>query len=263
MERIRQALERAREERAAASPKPAAHAAGIEVRYSRTRQVEVAWKALRERRVISGDDAEAIANVYKILRTRVLQRMVANGWNTIGITSVSEAEGKTLTAINLAISLSRERNHTVLLADLDLRRPTVHKYFGYDPPAGLGDFLMGEAELQDVLFNPGIERLVVLPGRKPLHNSSEMLSSPRMVQLIDELKSRYPNRLDLFDLPPALVTDDVLAFSPCVDALLLVIEEGKTTREALERLREILEGVHILGSVLNKSDEPSSQYYYY
>ena len=104
-----------------------------------------------------------------------------------------------------------------------------------------------------MLFNPSIERLVVLPGRETMLNSSEALSAPTMVHLVEELKNRYPSRLVIFDLPPILSSDDALAFSPYIDAVLLVIEEGKTSSDELAQSLEILQPVNIIGTVLNKS----------
>ena len=115
--------------------------------------------------------------------------------------------------------------------------------------------------LSEILFNPSIERLVVLPGNVPLLNSSEMLSSPKMVQLMDELKTQYPSRLVIFDLPPLLSTDDALAVSPYVDAILVVVEEGATQMEDLARAQEMLQGVNVIGTVLNKGLMTGEGYY--
>ncbi|UHD16225.1 CpsD/CapB family tyrosine-protein kinase [Thiocapsa bogorovii] len=193
------------------------------------------------------------AEAYKILRTQVLQRLRLNGWRTLGITATTQGNGKTLTSLNLAISLAMEVNQTVLLADLDLRRPSLATYLAEERLNGLSDYLIGRYDISEILINPGIDRLVILPGNEPLINSSEQLSSPRMVQLVEELKTRYPDRIVLFDLPPLLVGDDVMAFAPNCDALMLVVEENKTTSEELHRAFELLEGQNIIGTVLNKS----------
>ncbi len=267
MERIKQALERARRERKQEPPRPtgaderlpvAGHDSRIS--YSKTRTFQVSPSVLRKYRVITGREADSATTAYKMLRTQVLQRMKEKGWNALAITSPGNGEGKTLTAVNLAISLAREVNHTVLLVDLDLRRPSVHQFFGYKPEQGLSDHLLADAPLHEILFNPGMERLVVLPGREPMFNSSEVLSSPKMVQLVEELKNRYPSRLVLFDLPPLLSADDVLAFAPYVDAALVVIEDGETSKTQLAQAMGYLKATNILGTVLNKSDETVGTY---
>jgi protein-tyrosine kinase len=217
---------------------------------------------LRSQRVISGPD-DLVAERYKILRTRVLQRMRANNWRSLAITSPTEGCGKTLTSINLAISIAREVNQTVLLVDLDLKRPQVRRYLTHEDLPGISDYLVNDAPVADLLINPkGIERLVVLPGHASVTHSSEMLSSPKMVSLIGEMKSRYPSRLVLLDMPPILACDDVLAFSPHVDAVLLVAEDEKTGKDDLARASALLEKMNILGFLLNKSSAPDSGYYY-
>jgi Mrp family chromosome partitioning ATPase len=142
----------------------------------------------------------------------------------------------------------------VLLVDADLRHPNMHAYFGMNPEFGLSDYLQSDKPIQELLVHPaGIQGLVILPGGKPLDNSAEMLNSPKMSRLVDELKSRYPSRIVLFDLPPLLATADAIAFAPYVDAALLVVEEGKTPMQDAQRAAELLKDTHLIGAVLNKS----------
>jgi capsular exopolysaccharide synthesis family protein len=227
-----------------------------------TIELAVDFRRLREKRIVAVDDVDPAAGAYKVLRTHVLQRMRVKGWKTLAITSASEGNGKTVTAINLAISLAREVNQTTLLADLDLRRPSIAPYFVDHEIPGLSEYLTGEKEIADILIKPGFERLVILPGHHSFTHSSELLSSPRMMRLVEELKGRYPDRLVLFDMPPVLTGDDVIAFLPYVDAVILVIEEGVTTKNDLQRAYELLGEDKLLGTVLNKSDEASAGEYY-
>lgn len=228
-------------------------AGGSSFAYTQTRVLDIRPEVFRKNRLIHPHDAGPAMSAYRQLRTQVLLAMRRSGWTSLGITSPGMAEGKTLTAINLAISLAMDVNHTVMLADLDLRRPGVHRAFGLEERPGLSDYLISNADLRGLLFNPGIPRLVVLPAGQPLPNSSEMLSSPRMNQLVEEVKTRYPARIVLFDLPPLLAADDVLAFSPQLDAVLLVAEEGRTRKKELEAAAEMLHGVPVIGPVLNKA----------
>jgi protein-tyrosine kinase len=225
------------------------------VDYTHTQVQKLSREHLRRHRILTGKEPPHISNSYTLLRTQVLQRLAAQGWNTLAVTSCGPGQGKTVTAINLAICLSRTVNHSVLLVDLDLRRPSVHRYLGLSPRHGIGDYLLHDVPLQDIMINPGLERLVILPGKQPLQNSSEMLSSPKTSHLVQELKTRYPERIVVFDLPPILAADDTLAFSPNVDAALLVLEENGTTRDDIARSINLLTGVNILGTVLNKSHE--------
>lgn len=228
--------------------------------YTETRVVNVLPEVFRRHRIVTGMDTGPVITAYRMLRTQVLRVMRMNGWNVLGITSPGAGEGKTVTAVNLAISLALDVNQSVLLVDLDLRRPAVHDCFGIEPGPGLSEFLEAGGELREMLFNPGIERLVVLPGGAPVLNSSELIASPRMEWLAKEMRSRYPSRLVLFDLPPLLAADDVLAFSRHLDAVLLVAEEGRTCRVDLDRSRELLRDVPVLGPVINKSQKQIRAY---
>lgn len=261
MERIREALERARREREGGSSlltgfkrSEVAADPAVPIAYTQTRTVHVPPRVLYQNRIISATSSGPFTDAFKILRTRVLRELRANNWNALAITSPGENEGKTLTAINLAISIAMEVGQTVLLVDADLRHPSVHEYFGLKPEFGLSDYLLGDEEIEDLLIHPGIGGFVMLPGGRSLQNSSEMLSSPKMTELVRELKSRYPSRTIIFDLPPALSAADALAFAPHVDASLLVVEECKTESDDLERAVEVLKGAsNLLGIVLNKS----------
>lgn len=270
MEKIKQALERAREQQRADATKapvpeqPCTNADHLDegrISYSKTRVVSLNPTVLERNRIVTGTVPGDAAMAYKILRTQVDQRLAAQGWNSLAITSPGIGEGKTLTAINLSVALARELHRTVLLVDLDLRNPSVLRYFEQEARYGLVDYLNGNVPLSDILVNPGIERLVILPAGRPVTNSSELLASPRMVKLVEELKSRYPSRIIVFDLPPLLSADDTLAFSPYVDTTLLVIEDGKTTLDEVVQSIEMLKGVHVLGSVLNRATETQPAYY--
>lgn len=224
----------------------------MSVVYTQTRKVPVTPEVMERNRLITGTAKDAITSAYKLLRTQVLQRLHDNRWSALAVVSARAAEGRTLTAINLAISLAQEITHTVLLVDLDLHSPSVHRHFELEPAAGLSEHLLDDVPMKDILINPGIDRLVLLPGGRPIANTSEMLSAPRMTAMVEELKHRYPSRIVLFDLPPLLTTDDALAFSPLVDATLLVIEDGKNLKGEMQRAIGMLHSTALLGAVLNK-----------
>ncbi len=235
------------------------------ITYTQTRRVLLDYHHLQINRVISALSDKAIIDAYRLLRTRVMQRMQQNGWKSLGITSAAENEGKSLTALNLAISVAKKLNYTVVLVDADLRRPTLHKILGFTPELGLSDYLESGIPVEKILIHPEIERLVVLPSKEGVVDSSELLASPRMLNLVHELKSRYPSRLVIFDLPPVLVGDDVVSFAPHIDSIMVVIEDDKTQSNELGRALELLENANVIGNVLNKSTRPlsDSSYYYY
>lgn len=200
---------------------------------------------------------------YKVLRTRVLQRLRASQFNVIGITAAGPGEGKTLTAINFAYSLAQDVNHQVVLLDLDLRRPSVHEYLGISPPKDLFDLLDGSAKLEDVLVCPNANRLATITCQSPIRDSSEVLSSPEMESIIHQLKNLGPKTITVVDLPPTLAGDDVIAFAPLVDTLMLVVAQGQCRREDLREAEELLREYEILGIVLNQSREKSAAVGYY
>jgi protein-tyrosine kinase len=219
---------------------------------------------LRQHRIISFTDDSLVREEYKILRTHIIQRTQAEQKNTLMITGPLPGEGKTLTAINLAISLSHEVGKTVLIVDADLRFPSVHSYFGLPQSPGLVDYLAGDAPLPDLLVHPeGFDKLVILPGGRAVAGAAELIGSPMMGNLVQELKHFYPDRYVLFDLPPVLSYADPLAFAPFVDGIILVVEMGKTPREDIQKCVQAFKDFPIIGMVLNKVDTRDHECYYY
>ena len=260
MDRFRTALQLHQEQQGKPGTRPQAEqAVGSQtlpppIVYTRTRSLDIPLSVLRQRRVMAAYDRGPFVDAFKILRTQVMQRLRENNWNVVGVTSPGHGEGKTLTAVNLAVSLAMETSQTVLLVDADLRSPSIHEVFGLDDCPGLADYLLDNQPVEDLLVHPGIGRFVLLPGGRAISNSTEILTSPKMLALVEEFKNRYPTRIVIFDLPPLLHTADVLAFSPYTDALLFVVEEGKTTAEQLQRALLLVKNSRpVLGTVLNKA----------
>lgn len=219
----------------------------------------------RKRRIVLGVSGETAKTAYNVLRTRILQRMRTNGWNKLAISSAGAADGKTLTAINLGISMARQANQRVVLIDFDLQRPTISTYLGLqDADHNLGDYILGKAAPEHILQSTSIENLWVIPNKGTFQNSSEVLASDKIADLIKWIDTVDPNCVMLLDLPPLLVSDDVLAVSPLFDALLLVLAEGQTSRESARNTRELIEdyNIHLLGTVLNKSSDRIATYKY-
>jgi capsular exopolysaccharide synthesis family protein len=260
MERIKQALDKARQEREIRhtgnlTPLTGARAGTEEVGYDQTQEITLDDNVLRENRILTGLEPGAFSDAYNLLRTQVLQRFKENNWNVLAVTSPGRGAGKTLTAINLAISIAREVDYTVLLVDANLRHPWMLEHFGLEKRAGLSDYLLHDTPISELLVKSSrVEHLMLLPGGEPISNSAEMLNSPKMVQLVKDMKSSYHSRIIIFDLPPVLTSADALAFSPYVDAALLVVEEGVTEKQDLERAVELLNATNIVGTVLNKAE---------
>ena len=207
---------------------------------------------LREHRVIAASETDDRVGPYRQLRTQLLKTMRDNRWSTLAITSPNEGAGKTLTAANLAITLSKDVSTTVLLVDLDLYTPTIHEKLNLHPEKGLIDYLEGRAELDDIIFDPGFDGLTVLAGRSAGKESSELLAAPKMQELMRDLCHQDEANITIFDLPPLLRNDDAILFAPFADATLLVVEDGVTTEDQLKRAMQHLGKANAIGTILNK-----------
>jgi protein-tyrosine kinase len=231
----------------------------------RFKSLQLDPEVLERNCVLPGVADPAALRAYKILRTRVMKRLEQQQWRSFGVTGLSPGDGKTLTSINLAITLAQNVNTWVFLVDLDLRRGQIARSLGItgsNGEAGLSDYLLGDASVDDIIYTPGIERLAVVPNFQPIADSSETLMTTRMTELLQALERETPRRIIIFDLPPLLASDDVLAFAPQADSILLVVAEGSTGRAALESAKETLSEMNLLGVVLNKSAETSETDYY-
>jgi protein-tyrosine kinase len=200
---------------------------------------------------------------YKILRTKLLQKLNSDNSRSMMVTGTSSGVGKTLTAVNLALALAQDPNTWVFLVDLDLQRPNIANVLGLRAGKGLTDYLLGDATAEEIVYQPeGIERLAVVPNSRAVEQSSELLSSTRMQDFVQFIEGESPPRIVVYDVPPLLVSDDVLAVAPIVDSVLLVATEGLTPRSTLEQAREVLSEMNLLGVVLNRSSERDDSPYY-
>ena len=221
------------------------------------------WRALSEKRVLSPRDTHHHAGAaYRMLRTQILQRARTHGLSTLGVISAVNGEGKTLTAINLALNLAAEPNQAVMLVDLDLRRPAVAQTLGLSASRGLEEWFGGDIAAREVCYGiEGIDRLYVLPTLSPVMGSSEVLAGIGTRKLIEELKARDPGRLLVVDLPPVLLSDDALTVAPLLDGVVLVVNERRTRREDVSRVIELLANTKVVGTVLNRSSESEKRAY--
>jgi protein-tyrosine kinase len=226
------------------------------------RKVDIDTEAQGRHLVLPTLSDMSVLRSYKILRTRVLQRMQAENWRSLAVTATAVGEGKSVTAINLSIALAQELNTWVFLVDMDLQRPRVADYLGLSVDKGLSDYLQDRATFDEIVYESAIHRLAVVPNSRAIEQSSELLSSPRMAEFLRALEAEQPARIMVFDMPPLLVSDDVLAFAPRVDSFLLVVAEGHTARRMLESAGQVLADKNLLGVVLNRSAERNESAYY-
>jgi len=230
--------------------------------YSRSRAVTLDPNVLAANRCVAMFPASPEGEFYKVLRSRILHRTQDQERRAIMITSAVPGEGKTTTAINLALAFAKEFEQTVLLVDCDLRRQCIHEVMGYESDCGLLDHLLDGTPVPDLVVWPGIEKLTVISGGRTILESSEVLASPRMRELAANMKARYPDRYMFFDVPPVLAGADAMAFTPLVDWIIMVVEAGKTPLPEVNRALQMLPREKVLGLILNRQTSQVKAYPY-
>jgi len=234
------------------------------IQYEQTKVLSLNYDRMAKNRIVALNKNNHLSITFDILRTQIIEKMAKNNWRTIAITSPVPECGKTMVSINLAMSIAHQTNRTAMLVDFDLRRPSISKYLGLPSNTSLNDVLAGEATIEDSLVNPGLERLVILPTERPVKNSSEVLSSRKVSNLVTELRERYVERIVIFDLPPLLGSDDAMIMMSQVDCVLVVVGNGMVSKAELTESMRYVDSGKLLGTVLNKSNsEQSNRGYYY
>jgi protein-tyrosine kinase len=227
---------------------------------------EVALDAayLQSQRIIAHGVTNPLSRPYDMLRTQVIQAMEEKGSKVLAITSPTPGCGKTVTSINLALSIARHPEKSVLLIDLDLRKPKVASYLGFEEGAGLLQVLDGSVRLHDAIVETriGNQRLLVLTTGST-HGSSDLMASREMAGLFHDLRREFVSSTVIVDLPPILSSDDVITVLPHIDCALLVAAVGGTKASDIEECGKHLRSTDILRVVVNKSTEATNSYYYY
>lgn len=281
MEKLQSALNKARERRqkaggpatAAASgprasqPKPGKTAAApldseVEALWQGLQPFKPTQKELDNNRVVTYK-AGASATAFDILRTKILLQMRQNNWSRIAITSPTPQCGKTTTACNLGIGLSRHADIRSILFDLDLRRPAVGQYLGHQPQHGIRQLLQGNIPFseQAVRFR---SNMALCAARNPIVDPTSLLLSDTASQIFDDVQATYQPNIMVFDLPPFLVSDDTRAFLKNVDCALILVRAGETTVSQIDICeKEISEHTNVMGVVLNQCQYITDDVYGY
>lgn len=273
MDRIREAITRARDgkkpaSKPAAPPKapatsaPARLARTGEAAQDRFAQVACDFQKFGERRIISNEQ-DPVLNAFRVLRTRVLQKMEAEGWRTVAIVSPGAGAGKTVTAINLAIAMGTKTGVRPVLVDLDFYRPSVAKYLGIRDFPSVLDYFEGNRTIEEVTVRPDLRDVLLIPNERVTRRGAEYLTSERTDRMIETAVNDYGSRAVIFDMSPLLGCDDTIAFLPKVDCVLLIAASGQTQIKELKEAKRILSKTNVLGTVLNKSPRAlvPNQYY--
>ena len=276
MENIRQALERVKASQSAGSEqRNLAGSAVLQLRSEmeigsaggndgQNQEIELNNVHLQSKRIISHDITDPRSRAFDMLRTQVLQSMDLKGWKTLAVTSPTPACGKTLTAVNLAVSIARQPDRSVLLVDLDFRKPQVAACLGLKCDEGVLSVLEGRTTLSDAIIpaRVGNLRFMVLPTASTIR-SSELISSRAMTAMLEDIKREYHSKTIILDLPPILSGDDVIAILPQMDCVLLVAAVGTTTVAQIKECNKHLQSAEVVRIALNKVLETSTDHYFY
>ena len=212
------------------------------------------------------DPHSPTAEEYRKLKSVLVKMTTGDVFrNCLMVTSSVPGEGKSLTALNLALSLAQELDHTVLLIDADLRRPSVHRYLSVEQGVGLAELLKGEAEIGETIIPTGIGKLSIIRAGRSIDNPAELFTSQRSKAILSELKSRYPDRYIILDTPPVLPFAESRSLAHLVDGVLFVVMERLASQTNVREALDSLKQCPVLGLVYNAAtvDSNDGRYSYY
>ena len=224
-------------------------------------RIDIDMVALAGRGIITPDTARSqLGSELRVLKRPLLQNVLGKGAaqiknaNLIMITSAMPGEGKSYLAANLAMSLAMELDHTVLLVDADVERPSLPTVFGFEPEKGLLDVLLdSQLDLGQVILRTNIEKLSIVPSGTHHPRATELLASAAMNKLLAEMAQRYPDRIIIFDSPPLLVTTEARALAGHMGQVIVVIKADSTSHAEVKHAVAALEVCPVKMVVLNQT----------
>lgn len=232
-------------------------------------------KSLDERGFVSVNNARKLINEeYREIKRKLLKNAFGalsktlNNSNIIMVSSARPSEGKTFTAINLALSIASEQDKTVLLVDADVLKPNVTRTLRVDHQDGLMEYLLDEdKDIADVLYRTNVDKLRIIPAGQTHHLSTELLASERMAYTIDEFSNRYPDRIVIIDTPPLIGINESAVLASFAGQAVIVTEEGRTKLNDINSIVDRLNPDMAVGFVVNKAVNESAEngnygYYY-
>ena len=275
MEHIRKAIERTKGSLGPHSPLPE----GPDATYAHTQMdigaprlaptlanvVTLDVAHLETKRIVAHDITDARSRSFDMLRTQVLQSMDVKSWQFLGVTSATEGCGKSVVSTNLALSIARQPERSVLLVDMDLQKPQAASCLGLTGDHGVVSVLQGKSNMQNSLVQCriGKQELLVLPCETATLDSSEWIASRQMRALLQEIRRDFRAWTVILDLPPLLAGDDVISLLPQLDCVLFVVGAGKTTADEIKECNRHLESTEVVRVVLNKAEDATATYYSY
>ena len=236
-----------------------------------SRRVELDLEALAAAGIVSPHAPRSqIADQYRVIKRPLIRNAMGKGasliahGNLIMVTSALAGEGKTFTAINLAMSMATELDYTVMLVDADVPRPSVMKVLGLPEGPGLLDLVLGESrDMSSMLLKTNIDKLTILPIGTPHARATELLASDAMIRLLDEMANRYPDRIIVFDSPPLLLTTEARVLASHMGQVVVVVQAGRTLQSEVRQALATIEACPVKLMLLNQARTGSKGGYGY
>lgn len=237
-----------------------------------TKRVELDLKRMQEIGLVTAAGGRTmLVEDFRIIKRPLIKRAFTargpdeNPGNLIMVTSSLPGEGKTFCSINLAMSIAMELDHTVLLVDADVARPSVLRTLGLPAQRGLMDLLLDEkVDMADVMLRTNVDTLTILPAGTNSPRATELLASQTMTNFVHEIANRYPDRIVIFDSPPLLLTSEAHVLAGHMGQIVVVVEAERTTQHAVKESLRQLEGLPNVNLIYNKTREfPGTETYDY
>ena len=236
-----------------------------------SRRVEIDLDALSAAGIVSPNAPRSqIADQFRVIKRPLISNAMGKGasvivnGNLIMVTSALPGEGKTFTAINLAMSMATELDYTVMLVDADMARPSVMSVLGLPAGPGLLDLVLDESkDLSGSLLRTNIDKLTILPSGKPHARATELLASDAMIRLLDDMAKRYPDRIIVFDSPPLLLATEARVLASHMGQIVMVVRAEKTLQSEVAHALATIEACPVKLMLLNQARTISKEGYGY
>jgi exopolysaccharide/PEP-CTERM locus tyrosine autokinase len=224
-----------------------------------SRRVELDLAMLESTGIVTPNAPRShIADEYRVIKRPLISNAMGRGaaalvhGNLIMVTSAMSGEGKSFTSVNLAMSIAAELDHTVMLVDADVARPSILRMLGLPAGPGLLDLLEGKAEMSGVLMKTNIDKLTILPSGTPHARATELLASDAMRHLLDDISKRYPDRIVIFDSPPLILTTEARVLATQMGQVVMVVQADKTLQADVQQALATIESCPVKMMLLNK-----------
>lgn len=226
---------------------------------SKSRLVTLDLETLEASGIVTPNSPRShLADEYRVIKRPLISNAMAKGpaalkhGNLLMVTSALSGEGKSFTSINVAMSIAAELDHTVMLVDADVARPSVLRMLGLPPSPGLLDLLEGKAEMADVLLKTNIDKLTLLPSGTPHPRATELLASEAMRVLLEDLSQRYADRIIVFDSPPLMLTTEARVLATQMGQVVMVVQADKTLQADVQQALSTIEACPVKMMLLNR-----------